>query len=775
MVRFIGRRRRSCRDKKKLQVQFFLSYLLVLTVPLSIGSVVYYKSYSLVEKKELETRSLLVNECMVDMNNTIKKIDDFLIDLSRNSDLMKVMQMKQPSDGSPGVTLLYDLNRELSAEAVSSGLGKDFYISLNRPDLVFRGNSIVYGTKKFYDLAVSYKNIGYDDFRDRILDSYHFKSVVGNVEIEERQTANPALFTDKKGILYINSLPLVGSHAQILGTAVVHISGSITDELNAVPISDYGCTYVADQDRNVLAGVFGKQYKDSGEKLDFPQKKGTFYQTVGGRHMLVVYARSDYNGWYYVSMSPMDKIMGDLRNLRTLIFVITALIVLVGTFVAFLLSWRNSRPFEQALLELQEKRGSEPVRGNVFSGISREISRIIDDNEELNKTLNRQNTMMKISFFDRLLHGKFSGDGELEVMMRYLGLDLSGSLYGALVLSFGEQAADMDEEALFEHDILQIFMEKISLKQLKFRAYPHTLSIDRMCVLVCFDNVGENECRGIVEQELVQLAEAAHAKFSADIRCGVGNFYPDLNDVYLSFGEACTAADCLAAGGNGTAVLSYGEINKKKLSYFYPGEIEVKLRNLVSVGDGEQIRKVLDYVYEENFNNRRLTQYMVQYLITDMQTGLIKISEELKLGGKIFSEMKIGRECADAESDFRRIRELYGKLAELAGKPRAKGSSLIQQITAYIEKNCCDGDMSVAMMAEAFHISESYFSQYFKNNTGQIFSKYLESLRMEKACGFLKNTAMNIDEIAAAVGYRNTLSFRRAFKKIMGIPPSYYR
>lgn len=78
-------------------------------------------------------------------------------------------------------------------------------------------------------------------------------------------------------------------------------------------------------------------------------------------------------------------------------------------------------------------------------------------------------------------------------------------------------------------------------------------------------------------------------------------------------------------------------------------------------------------------------------------------------------------------------------------------------------------------MQEAFSMSSSYFSTYFKKHLDVTFSKYLEGLRIEKACELIRNSDLNIEAIATEVGYTSSLSFRRAFKKVMGMPPSSYR
>ena len=97
------------------------------------------------------------------------------------------------------------------------------------------------------------------------------------------------------------------------------------------------------------------------------------------------------------------------------------------------------------------------------------------------------------------------------------------------------------------------------------------------------------------------------------------------------------------------------------------------------------------------------------------------------------------------------------------------------KIMAYINEHYGDSYLtSVTSAAEAFSMSSSYLSTYsdFKKHLDVTFSKYLEGLRIEKACELIRNSDLNIEAIAAEVGYTSSLSFRRAFKKVMGMPPS---
>lgn len=70
---------------------------------------------------------------------------------------------------------------------------------------------------------------------------------------------------------------------------------------------------------------------------------------------------------------------------------------------------------------------------------------------------------------------------------------------------------------------------------------------------------------------------------------------------------------------------------------------------------------------------------------------------------------------------------------------------------------------------------EKYISQLFKEVTGVNFSDHLIKVRMDQAIILLKENGLTVDEIAVRVGYNSSHSFRRAFKRLMGVSPSTYR
>ena len=55
---------------------------------------------------------------------------------------------------------------------------------------------------------------------------------------------------------------------------------------------------------------------------------------------------------------------------------------------------------------------------------------------------------------------------------------------------------------------------------------------------------------------------------------------------------------------------------------------------------------------------------------------------------------------------------------------------------------------------------------------GVNFSAYLEQQRISRAHELLRTTGMSVQAISDSVGYANIRSFRRAYIRVVGCPPS---
>ncbi|MDY2660322.1 MAG: response regulator [[Ruminococcus] gnavus] len=84
--------------------------------------------------------------------------------------------------------------------------------------------------------------------------------------------------------------------------------------------------------------------------------------------------------------------------------------------------------------------------------------------------------------------------------------------------------------------------------------------------------------------------------------------------------------------------------------------------------------------------------------------------------------------------------------------------------------------LNLSIIAQTMNYSQSYLTKIFLQEYNCTPIKYLNSLRLQKACSLLiYNPELTISQIATLTGYEDQGYFSRTFKKNMGISPLQYR
>ena len=78
-------------------------------------------------------------------------------------------------------------------------------------------------------------------------------------------------------------------------------------------------------------------------------------------------------------------------------------------------------------------------------------------------------------------------------------------------------------------------------------------------------------------------------------------------------------------------------------------------------------------------------------------------------------------------------------------------------------------------MIEQSSLSESTFSRRFRKINGVSPMEYVQAVRVEEAKRRLEETEASIEQISLEVGYEDSASFRRLFKRKTSVTPAEYR
>lgn len=98
-----------------------------------------------------------------------------------------------------------------------------------------------------------------------------------------------------------------------------------------------------------------------------------------------------------------------------------------------------------------------------------------------------------------------------------------------------------------------------------------------------------------------------------------------------------------------------------------------------------------------------------------------------------------------------------------------------EKLLSYIHENIYDRDrLSVRSISSSFHISSSYFSNYFKRHFGISYQQYLDNYRVTLVEKRLGIGGLKLKEIADEFGFTDVSHLTKVFKKVKGKSPKVF-
>lgn len=102
-------------------------------------------------------------------------------------------------------------------------------------------------------------------------------------------------------------------------------------------------------------------------------------------------------------------------------------------------------------------------------------------------------------------------------------------------------------------------------------------------------------------------------------------------------------------------------------------------------------------------------------------------------------------------------------------------SRLIYLSRKYIGEHFKNPDLNLSMIAEKVNVSKNHLSREYSKESGETIVEFISKLRIKEAKKMLENTNLKTYEIAEKIGFSNSETFFRTFKKYCGITPKQYK
>jgi len=484
-----------------------------------------------------------------------------------------------------------------------------------------------------------------------------------------------------------------------------------------------------------------------------------------GEKYLVTAARSDVTTHRIFAIAPYARIESSIVDMRHMNQAYFALVILGTLVLCALVTWINMKPLDSMLRFLFGREGINVSRTLNWKMIDARLQEIFREKDELTSSLHSQREgLLNHLVYELTCHSGGSSERILKRMER-LNISIQGD-YSLLVLEIPHPQTDMDLAtlSLLMHKLIRSAIPRvIALQDATSRRY----------IVLCKDVNWEELCQG-------------YARFAADVQTalqlqprGCAKRMETLRALDQLYWDAVMTLEVHIEDEPGLIPLL--EDHEGPIALQFPQRIEQEIVTALISGNEDMLETALGELYDLN-NEERMMSVVTARLLWERVSATIAVTlmrmknvpEMLQL--KTLLALRHSPEAENRYDFVHHIMDSMDSIFILTRKEspaRLHRSELGKRIVDYVQLHLSDPDLCLQMAADHFNLSSAYISSLVKDETGQSFSVYCERLRIANACEMLRE-GKQIQSVAEAVGYSSAHTFRRVFKKVVGILPSQY-
>lgn len=731
---------------KKAFSMILFSYIAILLIPAALAV-----GFSITANRISTTR------CMDDVSNNILQgqvllekhldnMDTAAMHLTSDYTLKRMLRLEKLQPGDKNVWFVSQFSERLSDIFVDSSV-LHAYTVLLKNEYVFHSDVMTQGREFFFQNFRTYENMTAEEYieksfgaKERILlglDRINMGNGNGSVTA---LTYNYPIVT---GITYGGAADAV---VQFL------IREETLDSFFLPLLQKNGChVLLMDGAGEQLAVLTEKEKQDITEfdVADMNGITGSMEARLGEERALLVYRHSEKNNLIIAAVIPENVVLEDARHLKRMSFAMMVISMLIELSLGFYFAWKYSSPIRNLVQNMHRMLNPDGAEAQTAEPDKSEYEHL---ESGINRLLQTNQTMKTTQFLSYLFLGEFRENVDIFRESGRIGLKLGNMAY--CVVSFVMADLKQGEELLRQRNV-----------ECLLAVYP---AKEQLSVLFGFET--EEKAQEELSRITGELVEAFAADMSG-VRAGIGRVYPEEKDIHFSYVQSLYSVTA-----SEEKITFYNSISQDFNALSYPAEIENKLVNSTKHGEISQIREIFVCIREENLERCRLSNPMGKILISSIAATLIRVYNDMVLNEELEQTVNTVLRLEDVAEALTCLEEAFVHIAESSARSRGEREENYQKrLAAYMEQNYSNPQLGVAMAAEEFTLSENYFSQFFKDVMKEPFSSYLEKLRLEKAKELIDEGRYNLEQIAGMVGYQNSGTFRRAFKRVTGISPSAWK
>lgn len=401
--------------------------------------------------------------------------------------------------------------------------------------------------------------------------------------------------------------------------------------------------------------------------------------------------------------------------------------------------------------------------------------------KQLQQRFNENLPILREHFLNTLIRGNAVSD--LETKIQTYHIDISPFKTGVMVCKM-----DHFRDIQFEEDEHQVQLLMLRITDITNEL---TLQASRSITFQSYNQEIVTIFNAPVEvkspiQELINLAERiknlVFEEIGIKVSIGISRIYSEIKDIGFAYKEAVKALNYRLVYGD-NSVLYIENVENIETDTYSPliniNELLENIQNILYTGKIEEVYGLVDSFTQKLQKAEKIPYYYIQQLYIQLLSIILRTATEIGIGThQIAGNTDLYGTLLKIDSFSELNNWIKGILSnvceQISLKNQLKTKHSVQKAINYIREHCQE-EISLTSVAEYVRLNPTYFSRFFKEETGCSFVDYLKKLRIEKAKELLKTSNLKIYEICEALGYQSVQYFSTLFKNMVGVTPQEYR
>ncbi|GBF76646.1 hypothetical protein PA598K_05127 [Paenibacillus sp. 598K] len=474
--------------------------------------------------------------------------------------------------------------------------------------------------------------------------------------------------------------------------------------------------------------------------------------------------RGESTGFSYVNLVPVQSITSQIHRLSAISTALIGLSIGFGILFSLWFVRRINNPIRQMIAGIEDAAEIAPVdtRIHEFNVIHRKMQSVMQQDQELSR---KNNVIRKYAYFNILkrirnrLHEindeVFKGGPHVFILF---------DITFFRTLAHAEARQPQDDVIVRIRDYIQVSLSGALPESLLFQLEPR-----QVLALVRLPE-GQHALPEVLES-IVQVLTVDRDHYIATIAVSpVFESAEELPEQYERLQKRIRQRPLTST----TALL--GETASDGPTRL-PVFAEEEFANLLLSGSMEAVDKVLDYLSPLQRAGGTLDEFQrFSLLIVNKvnQAVAARNPEQLhSLDAMLPYETVAEYSTLEQYIDF--FDRYLGVAVRLLKAKNEQLDPISRFVMRYVEEHP-EEDISLELLASKLNITSNYLSSYFKEKNHMNFSEYVNGVRLGKAKTLLlEHKDLTVQEIGKIVGFYNSNTFIRNFKKLNGLTPGEFR